>query len=79
MYLVCIICPSPVGIGLTNLLNIGGRRGEVDNAVDPWPPRFQHHQVLSYLLKKIPNSVEEVLSRASGSLSKGRGFESQLQ
>ena len=39
MYLVCIICPSPVGIGLTNLLNIGGRRGEVDNAV-PASPGF---------------------------------------
>ena len=30
--------PTPVGIGLTDLTNIGGG-GEVP----PWPPQFQHH------------------------------------
>ena len=35
--MVGIICPPPVGIGLTDLPNIGGARGP------PGPPQFRHH------------------------------------
>ena len=35
--MVGIICPPPVGIGLTDLPNIGGASGP------PGPPQFRHH------------------------------------
>ena len=44
--------PSPVGIGLTNLPNIGGSCGP------PWLPRFRHHWIAYRYIIELKNKCK---------------------
>ena len=54
--MVGIICPPPVGIGLTDLPNIGGASGPPG---PPRPPRFRHHCIQIHKYWKRKASLEK--------------------